>query len=1120
MNDLYPDINDPTFNVKLAKRKEFNDHSHNFEIKDAEEQANRLCFSSFELNPHQQFVKNYLSMNTPYNSLLLFHGLGTGKTCSAIGVSEEMRNYMKQMGITKKIIIVASPNVQENFKQQLFDDRKMKKVGGIWNIHGCSGAKFLAEINPINLKGLPKEKIIKQVNRIISSFYLFMGYGEFANFISKKSNVSDDFSNEQKEKIKARRLKNTFENRLIIIDEVHNIRNSDNKKEKRVASKLDDLIKYVNPLRLLLLSATPMYNDPREIIWLLNLMNKNDGRSTIDYREVFDSQGNMIISDSGQETGKSLLMRKATGYVSFLKGDNPYTFPYRIFPTDFKSANSLKSNTYPTRSLLGGNIIQPMDFLDLFCVSPGKHQEKIYSSIIDKIKRETDIKKLDVENMERFGYTLLQKPLEALNMTYPIEDDKLDDSSSASLVGIEGLRRCMSFKSNKSEYSYKEDILKKYGRIFSKKEIGKYSSKIAQITDTILNAKGICLVYSQFLEGGIIPIALALEERGCQRYDGSNLLSDSSKKGNIVYTMITGNEDLSPNNALSVKIASSDKNKDGNEIKIILISRAGSEGLDFANIRQVHILDPWYNTNRIEQTIGRAVRNCSHKNLPFSERNVMIYLYTTLLKNNNEAADMYVYRVAELKAILIGRVTRALKEGAIDCILNKLQNNAAANLLKQKHKLLLSNGTTINFSIGDKPLTQQCDYMESCSYVCNPDAKISSEEIILDTFSLSPNESLVIKIKDLFKEHFFYKKNDIIRLVTYTKPYSKEQIDFALDSIIKDKTEIIEDRYGRGGNLINIGEYYIYQPLELDNQNISVYERTRPIDYKRNKLSVESSLIKKGNEDTLVQSTNGKKIIESYNKLFKMSFTPDTSLKKSEKDWYKNSANAIVRLIQGGMKKDLLNTFILSHIWDVSTPNDKLTVLKFLYSKPITTLSSFEKSVYDIIDSRLLISTRSKKGIYIDDGTNYTLYVLDETTWNKGEKTDIDEFKPTLVKTLSKIIKNLSDIFGFIISFKETDELIFKTKIKEQKRQTGARCDHKSKKDTIKILNSILKSVSRNENCPSNEFTEDIVKNIGNIELCCYTELVLRCYNHHKLNGKVWFINPEYSERILEHLKE
>ena len=86
---------------------------------DIEEQAEKLCNADFDLVPHQIFVRNFLSFQTPYNSLLLYHGLGSGKTCSAISVSEEMRTYMNQLGITQRIIVVASPNVQDNFKLQL-----------------------------------------------------------------------------------------------------------------------------------------------------------------------------------------------------------------------------------------------------------------------------------------------------------------------------------------------------------------------------------------------------------------------------------------------------------------------------------------------------------------------------------------------------------------------------------------------------------------------------------------------------------------------------------------------------------------------------------------------------------------------------------------------------------------------------------------------------------------------------------------------------------------------------------------------------------------------------------------------------------------------------------------
>ena len=89
--------------------------------------------------------------------------------------------------------------------------------------------------------------------------------------------------------------------------------------------------------------------------------------------------------------------------------------------------------------------------------------------------------------------------------------------------------------------------------------------------------------------------------------------------------------------------------------------------------------------NRIEQIIGRAVRFCSHKQLPFAERNVEIYLYGTVLDGTEEeSADLYVYRLAENKSVQIGNVTRVLKETAIDCILNDKLNLLTEEKMGQK----------------------------------------------------------------------------------------------------------------------------------------------------------------------------------------------------------------------------------------------------------------------------------------------------------------------------------------------------------------------------------------------------------------------------------------------------
>lgn len=128
LTGLYPTLNDPNFNTKIALRKEFFDTKMDVDnTKKVDEEAEILCNAQIELAPNQQFVRNFLSVETPYNSLLLYHGLGTGKTCSAISVAEEMRDYMKQMGISQQIIVVASPNVQENFRLQLFDERELRE---------------------------------------------------------------------------------------------------------------------------------------------------------------------------------------------------------------------------------------------------------------------------------------------------------------------------------------------------------------------------------------------------------------------------------------------------------------------------------------------------------------------------------------------------------------------------------------------------------------------------------------------------------------------------------------------------------------------------------------------------------------------------------------------------------------------------------------------------------------------------------------------------------------------------------------------------------------------------------------------------------------------------------
>ena len=115
----YPHLDDTRLQKKITLKKEFR-YRYDGSIEKIDKQSKIVCKKTkkYELFPHQEFIKRYVSYDTPYNGVLLYHGLGSGKTCSAIGITESLRTYSKYIQNFKQIMIVASPNVQENFKLQ------------------------------------------------------------------------------------------------------------------------------------------------------------------------------------------------------------------------------------------------------------------------------------------------------------------------------------------------------------------------------------------------------------------------------------------------------------------------------------------------------------------------------------------------------------------------------------------------------------------------------------------------------------------------------------------------------------------------------------------------------------------------------------------------------------------------------------------------------------------------------------------------------------------------------------------------------------------------------------------------------------------------------------------
>lgn len=871
-NYIYPHLDDSLLNIKVSQKKEFSENKYNIELDDnlnIEAKAHELCNKEFELAEHQLFVKNFISFYTPYNSLLLYHGLGTGKTCSAIGISENVRIYYKLNNINKKIIIVASPKVRENFRLQLFDESKLQLVNNKWVINNCAGNNLLTDINMLN-QSVSKEKVKNLVNNVIDTYYDFIGYIELANIITKVSNIDnlidkESYNEKQKNMLVKNKLQKYFGERLLIIDEIHNIRDSDENSNKLVASQVYKLLSYVDNMKLLLLSATPIFNDYKEIIFLTNLLNLNDKRSTIELNDVFNKDGTFIINSDGVEIGKQLLIRKLNGYISYVKGDNPFIFPYRILPNDFDIIKSIKNlDEYPIYDINDSRIDSKIEIFDIYLNKISSYQEKAYKYIISKC---------DKEDLNSYKYTAFLKPLEALNIVYPneelikIEDDNYDDLkiNIENLISKNGLNNIMSHEeSNKPPSRYNYNFKKKgEENIFLKENIENYSTKIFNILKTIENSKGPIIIYSQFIDGGLIPLALALEANGFSRFgDVKNLFSseifDNINKLDLItntkinksqknintklanYTIICGDKKLTPNSEKDIKACTDLNNSNGEIIKVILISSAGSEGIDFKFIRQIHILEPWYNIHRIEQIIGRGVRTCSHKDLPFKERNVKIYMHSTLLNNKySEAIDLFIYRKCEFKIKQIRQITRLMKEVSVDCFLNSSFKNFSEEnikeILKDGINIELSNYEKINFNPGDKPNSAICDFMDNCNYQCINEELYEEENVNDSTYNIDYYESNINKItnivKDLFKENYYYTKLELLQFLSKDSKYNTNAINLALSNLINDSNIIIKDKYSNKGYLINIDDLYIFQPLVLNNKNSSLFTKTHPIKY-------------------------------------------------------------------------------------------------------------------------------------------------------------------------------------------------------------------------------------------------------------------------------------------------
>jgi len=859
----YPDYNNPNFNEDISKKLEFNSNKIYFE------QQTACGKESFELGNHQRMLKNFVNKKTPYKSLLIFHGVGVGKTCSAVTISESFRDiYVKE---NNKIIVLRKGGLGQGWKNTIFDPSKGENQ--------CAGHELFDFINERNgFEKKDKASVKRDVNKIIKNFYEFYAYREFSNSIDK---LIKHCNTEEEERFIINR---SYSNRLLIVDEYHNLRSDvseisedentrkknkkENKEKKKALKNLNKIVKYSDNLRIILLTATPMFNYSDEIFNLLNLLLLNDNRPKIEYKDYI-KDGNI------NQDGLDILSKKFRGYVSYLRGENPINFPIRIYPTDYKDPLALSPNDTPKKDLFNKSIEEGLKFLNTYNDMLQGVQKKAYESMLTKLDKD---KKIGIQD---------SNITQICNVYYPSKKKEYGEEGFNSVFAV-----------SKGGYKYKEGV----APILSYKLIDNHSIKIKNIIDNVIDSDGIIFIYSEYIWAGAVPMGIALEHIGFKKYGNNNLLNyddkgKEKKEGN--YIILSGDGKISSNNDEEIRVLTSDDNKDGELIKVVIGSSITGEGMDFKNIRQIHILDPWWHLSKLEQIIGRGIRYCSHIGLPEEERNVTVFLHTATC-DGKETIDHYNYRRGESKSFEIGKIETILKQNAFDCYLFK-DGNVINNKNLLKINVKVSKNTIKNFkkSIDDKPYSKICSYQQECDYSCDIDSnkldklddlqemdinyndlkigmdvsftfkkeiiigKISNLESngdkifitnkvgtwgpvllskinILNTINYDTidfkyfndlKKNILIYLNELYKKNKFYGLNDIIEYIQYNKNINNKIIYNLLKNIVDGKEKIYDENNTlgyiicRGDTLLQEKNIYIFQPLFNNDESVPLFYR-------------------------------------------------------------------------------------------------------------------------------------------------------------------------------------------------------------------------------------------------------------------------------------------------------
>ena len=468
---------------------------------------------------YQNIIYNFLQ-NPLNRGLLVFHSTGSGKTVTSISVAEYFRKQ------DRDIIILSTKSLKSNYIKEIINYNK----------------KLNPDINEI------------EIDNIVDDYkFVTMNASNMINQLQREDNLIDKMLYEVN--------KFNLDNKVIIIDEAHNLFNSIVNGSKN-ANEFYELIMKSKNIKLILLTGSPIINNFFEIVPALNMC---AGFNVLP--EYYRDFKNLYIDESTNSIkNKIKLQSRILGLVSY---HGPlFEERYQPFIKSLKESSTKKEN-FPIKLPI---VIEK--------VPMSKLQNLEYVKLRDIEKKESS----------RFIGGGINKEQVSVSTSYRIKTRQISNAFlTEEKLTLDNL-----------------DI---------------YTPKFKKIYNNIIKfPKQLGIVYSAFLTNGLDVFSTVLRLHNYQQYEENN---NNDYKN---YAYYTGNQTLEEKDEI-LKVYNSKENITGKLISILLISSAGSEGLDLKNVRHVHIAEPYWNYARIHQVESRAIRYKSHDDLPEKDKTVSVFIY-------------------------------------------------------------------------------------------------------------------------------------------------------------------------------------------------------------------------------------------------------------------------------------------------------------------------------------------------------------------------------------------------------------------------------------------------------------------------------------------------------------